>query len=171
MPRKTKKKIVVNDDMQTDYEYYLVEPSGRNYNDSFQPDLKPKEMLKLGVFGGDYFFGHIDEFPNSWFRGVKLSSDGKDPNYNYFKLSASQSLKVWQDKGWIHPDDPKGWFQWYCRYYRGRRHADDERQIKRWRAFKRHLKAVEKNCKRKDYSCRPKQRQALLHWAYDSRKI
>ena len=117
------------------------------------------------------FFAYINEFTKSWFKEAKLSKYGKDARFNYFKVSASQPLKVWQDKGWIHPDDPKGWFQWYSRYYMGRRHADDERQIKRWRAFKRHLKAVEKNCKKYDYSCRPKQRQALLHWAYDSRKI
>ncbi len=166
-----KKKVIVKDDMQVNYEYYLTQASGRNFHDGFLPQLTPKEMLKLGVFGGDYFFGYIDEFPKSWFRGVKLSDHGKDAKYNYFKIRASQSLKVWQEKGWIHPDDPKGWFQWYCRYYMGRRHADDERQIKRWRAFKRHWGAVEKNCNKKDYKCRPKQRQALLHWSYDSRKI
>ncbi|MCF7795150.1 hypothetical protein K9M50_02225 [Patescibacteria group bacterium] len=170
MLRKRKKKIVVNNNIQKDYEYYLIEPSGRNFHDSFQPDLSPRQMLSLGVFGGYYFFGCKEEFPKSWFKGVRVISF-KNPNLNYFKISASQSLKVWQDKGWIHPDDPKGWFQWYARYYMGRRHADDERQIKRWRAFRRHLKAVEKNCKKGDHSCRPKQRQALLHWAYDSRKI
>lgn len=171
MSRTKKKLVVVKDDMQSNYEYYLTEPSGRNFDDSFQPALSPKEMLSLGVFGGDYFFGYIKEFPKSWFTSALLSDHGKDSKYNYFKISASQSLKVWQNKGWIHPDDPKGWFQWYCRYYMGRRHADDQRQIKRWRAFKRHLKAVEKNCQKGDYNCRPKQRQALLHWAYDSRII
>ena len=113
MPRKIKKKIVVNDDMQTNYEYYLLEPSGRNFNDSFQPDLSPKQMLSLGIFGGDYFFAYINEFTKSWFKEAKLSKYGKDARFNYFKVSASQPLKVWQDKGWIHPDDPKGWFQWY----------------------------------------------------------
>ncbi|MFP4515050.1 MAG: hypothetical protein ACLFNO_03560 [Parcubacteria group bacterium] len=170
MSRSRKKKILVNNEIQSDYEYYLTEPSGRNFHDSFQPDLSPKEMLRLGVFGAYYFFNCEKEFPRSWFKGVKIN-EYKDPNLNYFKVSASQSLKVWQDKGWIHPDDPKGWFQWYARYYMGRRHADDERQIKRWRAFRRHWSAVENNCKKGDYKCRPKQRQALLHWAYDSRKI
>ena len=113
MPSKIKKKIVVKDDMQDNYEYDLTEASGRNFNDSFTPDLSPKDMLELGVFGGDYFLGYIDEFPKSWFKGVKLSKSGKKASYNYFKISASQPLKVWQDKEWIHPDDPKGWFQWY----------------------------------------------------------
>jgi hypothetical protein len=90
---------------------------------------------------------------------------------NFFGVDASQPLKVWQERGWIHPDDPRGWFEWYCRYYMGRRHEDDARQIARWRAFRRHRKAVLNNCHRGDLSCRPRQRQALLHWAYDSRKI
>ena len=71
----------------------------------------------------------------------------------------------------MHCDDPRGWFQWYCRYYFGRRHVDDGRQIKRWKAFRRHLMAVKNNCWPRDLSCHSRQRQALLHWAYDSRKI
>jgi len=86
-------------------------------------------------------------------------------------VNASQPLSVWRQKGWIHKDDPRGWFLWYCRYYMGRRHTDDLRQIKRWLAIKRHIAQLKKHCKTGDLNCRKKQRQAILHWAYDSRKI
>ncbi|MGB1263588.1 MAG: hypothetical protein ACPG52_11815, partial [Cognaticolwellia sp.] len=132
--------------------------------------LTPAEMLALGVFGGKYLTDCQDEFPAEWFVDAKLSPDVKDVSLNYFSVDASQSLSHWRAKGWIHPDDPRGWFQWYCRYYLGRRNEqEDMRQIKRWRAFARHQGAVKKNCQCYDFSCRKKQRQALLHWAYDSR--
>lgn len=165
------KSVTVSDTMQKRYRYVLTEPSGRNFHPDFKPDLTPKEMLKLGVFGGHYMNDCKKELPASWFRGAKLSPEKKDPKLNFFGVNASQPLKVWQKKGWIHKDDPRGWFQWYCRYYRGRRHPDDERQIKRWKAIRRHVAQVRKNCKVGDFSCRPRQRQALLHWAYDSRKF
>lgn len=139
----------------------------------FKPELTPKEMLELGVFSGAYFDEIPREFPEEWFHNARLAQSGMaDPKLNYFEIKASQSLKVWQEKGWINPVDPKGWFQWYCRYYLGRRLDDeDERQIKRWKAMKRHIAQIEKNCHKGDMVCRRKQRQALLHWAYDSRKI
>lgn len=138
----------------------------------FKPDLTPKQMLKLGIFGGLYFPDQPKEFPKEWFKGAKLSQDGiMHKELNYFKVNASQSLAVWQAKGWIHPQDPIGWFQWYCRYYTGRRTDDDERQIKRWLAMRRHIMQIKNNCRAGDIFCRPRQRQALLHWAYDSRKI
>jgi len=168
-----KKQVKVKDKMQDDYVYFLVEPAGKNFAKHFDPDLSPKEMLELGVFGGRYITDCKDEFPDSLFKKAKLNSDNHDPELNFFKINASQPLSVWKEKGWINKDhDPRGWFQWYCRYYIGRRlPGEDERQIKRWRMFKRHKAQVEKNCDKGDYSCRPKQRQALLHWAYDSRKI
>lgn len=138
----------------------------------FDPDLTPKQMLELGVFGGLYFSDKPKEFPHDWWEKAKLSVDGKKHSeLNYFKVNASQPLSVWQAKGWINPQDPRGWFQWYCRYYLGRRSKDDERQIKRWRAMQRHVTQIKNHCKKGDVACRPKQRQALLHWAYDSRKI
>ncbi len=152
--------------------YKQSEPSGRNFAKDFTPDLTPKEMLRLGVFGGSYFAHDRVEFPKSWFVGAKLSPDGAPhKELNYFKINASQPLSVWQQKGWIHKDDPRGWFQWYCRYYLGRRHSDDERQIKRWKAMRRHIAQIVYNCRTGDEFCRVKQRQALLHWAYDSRKF
>lgn len=165
------KKIVVNDQMQHDYEYYLLEPVGKNFDPDFKPDLTPKEMLELGVFGGKYLTDCQKEFPKDWFEKAKLSPGEKDVSLNFFKVDASQKLSDWKRKGWLHPNDPRGWFQWYCRYYMGRRSIDDERQIKRWKAMTRHIAQIKKNCQRGDLNCRRKQRQALLHWAYDSRKF
>ena len=166
-----KKRVVVNDKMQSNYIYYLAEPIGCNFDSEFNPDLSPKQMLVMGVFGGKYMTDCQDEFPHDWFEKARLSPQKKDINLNFFKVDASQSLKEWQKKSWIHPQDPRGWFQWYCRYYMGRRTTDDQRQIKRWKAMNRHLAQVKKNCLSGDLDCRKKQRQALLHWAYDSRKI
>jgi len=164
-------KILVNDLMQTGYVYELSEPAGRNFRPDFVPELTPKEMLELGVFGGKYMTDCRDEFPASWFRDARLCSERHDPNLNFFGVNASQPLSVWRENGWINEEDPRGWFQWYCRYYMGRRCADDDRQIKRWRAIRRHIAQIRKNCVARDYSCRPRQRQAVLHWAYDSRTI
>jgi hypothetical protein len=111
------------------------------------------------------------EFPPSWFAHAKLSPQYHDPRLNYFKVSASQPLADWIKKGWIYHEDPRGWFQWYCRYYMGRRCPDDERQIRRWKAMRRHVAQIRWHCRKGDIRCRPKQRQALLQWAYDSRRI
>ena len=165
------KKIIINDNMQKGY-YYLTEPIGKNFDSEFKPELTPREILELGVFGGKYMTDCKNEFPPSWYKNAKLSPKIKNVELNYFKVDASLSLKEWEDKGWIMPLDPRGWFQWYCRYYYGRRMPEeDRRQIKRWKAMKRHVGAVKKNCTPTDLNCRAKQRQALLHWAYDSRKI
>ena len=163
-----KQKIVVNDLMQQDYQYYLTEPEGRNFDPRFQPQLTPRQMLEMGIFGGKYMTDCTEEFPNDWFANARLCHERHVPELNFFGVNASQPLSVWRAKGWIHPDDPRGWFQWYCRYYRGRRCLDDERQIGRWRAMERHIAQVRKNCPEGILACRRKQRQALLHWAYDS---
>ena len=152
--------------------YYLTEPVGKNFDSEFKPELTPAQMLELGVFGGKYMTDCRDEFPASWYKKAKLCHDFHNPELNYFKINASKPLSYWRRKGWIHPMDPRGWFQWYCRYYIGRRMPEeDKRQIKRWKAMTRHIAQVKKNCVPGDIGCRPKQRQALLHWAYDSRKI
>lgn len=166
-----KQNVVVNDLMQKNYVYFLTEPIGGNFHPDFRPELTPKEMLELGVFGGKYMTDCRGEFPPDWFKDAKLCPERHDPGLNCFGVNASQPLSVWRQKGWIYLEDPRGWFQWYCRYYMGRRCPDDDRQIGRWRAMPRHIAQIRKNCRRGDLDCRPKQRQALLHWGYDSRKI
>jgi len=166
-----KHKVVVNDRMQTNYVYYRIEPPGKNFHPDFKPELTPKQMLLLGVFGGKYMTDCRSEFPPDWFARARLCPARHDPAMNFFGVNASQSLAVWRAKGWIHDEDPRGWFQWYCRYYMGRRCPDDLRQIKRWMAMKRHLAQIKKHCLPGDLNCRKRQRQALLNWAYDSRKI
>lgn len=164
--------VIVDDRMQHGYRYQRSEPSGRNFADDFAPELTPAEMLALGVFCGKYMTDCGDEFPASWFARAKLSPGAADCSLNYFGVQAGASLREWRAKGWIHPDDPRGWFQWYCRYYSGRRLAgEDERQIARWRAFRRHAAQVRRHCEPGDPFCRPRQRQALLQWAYDSRTL
>ena len=164
-------KIVVNDRMQKNYIYYLTAPSGRRFAPGFSPDLTPPQMLRLGVFGGKYMTDCRAEFPAHWFAGARLCPDRHEPAMNFFGRNASQPLSVWRAKGWIYREDPRGWFQWYCRYYRGRRGPDDERQIQRWQAMRRHIAQLQKHCRAGDLDCRPKQRQALLNWAYDSREL
>ena len=167
------KKIVVHDPLQRGYTYVRSAPSGKKFDAGFMPELTPKEMLELGVFGGDYFEGEIDEYPMDWFKNEKTSTNGKyDASLNFFSIRASQSREEWERKGWIHPEDPRGWFQWYCRYYLGRRNpTEDARQIERFKKIVRHLAQIKYNCRPKDFTCRPRQRQAVLHWAYDSRVI
>jgi hypothetical protein len=166
-----KKEVIVNDFMQTGYVYQRTEPVGMNFHIDFKPDLTPAEMLHLGVFGGKYMTDCLAEFPEAWFQDVKLCHEFHDPDLNFFGVNASKPLAYWRAKGWIYPDDPRGWFQWYCRYFMGRRCEDDERQIRRWKAIQRHVAQLRKNCRQGDLECRRKQRQALLHWAYDSRKM
>jgi hypothetical protein len=164
--------VVVHDRMQQGYQYECVAPIGRNFDPEFTPELTPQEMLRLGVFCGKYMTDTRDEFPQSWFTQAKLATGRRDCALNCFGVDASQPLAVWRAKGWIHPDDPRGWFQWYCRYYMGRRMPEeDRRQVKRWKAMRRHIRQIERNCEPRDLTCRRRQRQALLHWAYDSRNI
>ena len=164
--------VIVNDKMQQGYRYELSASVGRDFDPQFRPDLTPKQMLELGVFCGKYLTDCRDEYPASWFARAKLSPSGRDCSLNYFGVDASQPLSEWRRKGWMHADDPRGWFQWYCRYYMGRRLPDeDARQIGRWKAMKRHVSQIRRHCEPGDPMCRPRQRQALLHWAYDSRRI
>ncbi|MDD5056050.1 MAG: hypothetical protein PHZ00_07350 [Candidatus Peribacteraceae bacterium] len=163
--------VKVHDRMQR-ARYVLTEPIGRNFDPRFKPELSPKQLLELGIFGGKYMTDCRDEFPADWFEHAKLCPERHDPVLNCFGVNASQPLSVWRKKGWIHPADPRGWFQWYCRYFLGRRMPEeDDRQIKRWIAIRRHIAQIKNNCDRGDLSCRRRQRQALLHWAYDSRRM
>ena len=167
----TVKWVEISDLMQPSFYYWLTEPIGKNFHPGFDPDLTPRQMLELGVFGGKYLTDCVAEFPEEWFSAAKLSPERHDPELNYFGANASKPLAYWREKGWIYPDDPRGWFQWYCRYYLGRRSPDDDRQIRRWKAMRRHVAQLKKNCEPWDMDCRPKQRQALLHWAHDTRQI
>ena len=143
--------------MQKGYRYELTDPIGRNFDPEFKPELTPAEMLALGVFCGKYRTDCRKEFFASWFKKAKLSPKGRDCSLNYFGVDASRPLSEWRLKGWIHDDDPRGWFQWYCRYYMGRRMPEeDRRQIKRWKAFRRHVNQIKMNCEPGDLFCRPR---------------
>lgn len=159
--------VSVADRMQRHYSYRLEAPVGTEFAPGFEPFFSPKEMLALGVFEGKYLNDCRAEFPSAWYDGAKLS-DQPDPGLNRFGIKSRQPLSVWREKGWIMGPDPRGWFQWYCRYFLGRRLTEiDELQIKRWRAFRRHAAQVRNNCDPGDWTCRPRQRQALLQWSYD----
>jgi hypothetical protein len=164
--------ILVDDRMQQGYRYVRRAPMGQGFAAGFEPELTPAEMLELGAFCGKYLTDCRGEFPADWFAQAKLAPGPPDCSLNYFGVRASSPLREWRAKGWIHTDDPRGWFQWYCRYFSGRRlPGEDERQIGRWRAFRRHAAQVRRYCEPGDPFCRPKQRQALLQWAYDSRVL
>jgi hypothetical protein len=159
--------IEVSDKMQSGYRYELVAPVGKEFPNIFRPYFSPQKMLEMGVFEGKYCNDCIGELPEEWFRKAKLSVK-PDPEQNYFGLKSRQSLPVWRQKGWIYGPDPRGWFQWFCRFYLGRRLPDvDSIQIKRWKAFARHAGQIRANCEPGDIFCRRRQRQALLQWSYN----
>jgi hypothetical protein len=171
--------------MEKDYSYVLSENPGTNFGEGFEPYLTPGEILALGAFGGKYLNDCLLEFPAEWFwrAGLagKLCPEGQDISVNYFKIDSRLPLSEWRKSGWVrggkvltgkrsvlsatqNPDE-RGWFQWYCRYWLGRRIPElDAVQIQRWKNFRRHYGAVQKACGGLD--CRPRQRQALLHWAW-----
>jgi len=184
-------KITVYNKMEKDYSYVLSENPGKNFIEGFEPELTPAKILELGSFEGKYLNDCLLEFPKEWFIKAiekgKLSPQGPNPELNQYKIKSRLNIDVWEDYGWIpNPDDNiakqypilsdkeknndiRGWFQWYCRYWMGRREPEmDIVQIKRWRAFRRHLGQIKANCKAGDLECRPKQRQALTQWAYKS---
>jgi len=170
-------------------QYKLVKPYGKVAEGAFRPQLSPPEMLAKGIFEGKYLNDDTAEYPRQWFEGAlkakKLRPEGADPQINMFKIKSRLPLSEWRAYGWIPSPkrvtrrkqydilsssknpDTKGWFQWYCRYYLGRRIPElDEVQKKRWRAFTRHAGAIKKNCRAHNLTCRPRQRQALLQWGY-----
>ncbi|NKB22466.1 MAG: hypothetical protein GKS01_18425 [Alphaproteobacteria bacterium] len=159
--------IPVNDRMQFGYSYELIAPLGEDFANDFKPHFTPSKMLEMGVFEGKYCNDCRNEFPAFWFAKAKISNT-PDIALNYFGIKSRQPLSVWRQKGWIYGPDPRGWFQWYCRYYLGRRLPDvDAIQIKRWKAFARHAGQIRANCDPGDIFCRPRQRQALLQWSHD----
>ena len=159
--------ITVSDQMQDGYSYRLETQMNDQFAVNFQPCYSPKEMLEMGVFEGKYCTDCRPEFPSDWFENAKTSHHA-DPSLNYFGVKSRQPLSEWRRKGWIFGHDPRGWFQWYCRYFLGRRIPEiDSIQIKRWRGFTRHAGQIRKNCEPGDVFCRPRQRQALLQWSHD----
>lgn len=159
--------VKVNDKMQRGYSYKLEAAMGEDFAEGFNPCFTPQQMLEMGVFEGKYCNDCIGELPQEWFAKAKISETA-DEKLNYFGIKSRQPLSVWQENGWIYGQDPRGWFQWYCRYYLGRRiEKIDKIQLTRWKNFARHAGQIKANCKAGDLSCRPKQRQALLQWAYD----
>ena len=159
--------VQVSDRMQTGYAYKIAAPAGADFAPDFTPHFSPAEMLRLGVFEGRYCNDCQQELPREWFAEARISEQ-PDPRLNCFGVKSRQPLVVWRQKGWIIGDDPRGWFQWYCRYWLGRRTpAIDRRQVQRWRAFRRHAGQIRANCAPGDLFCRPRQRQALLQWSHD----
>jgi hypothetical protein len=159
--------VHVSDRMQSGYSYELVAPAGEGFAAGFTPRFAPAEMLEFGVFEGKYLNDCRGEFPPEWFERARIA-DRADPALNRFRVKSRQPLSHWRAKGWIYGPDPRGWFQWYCRYWLGRRLPEvDEIQVKRWRAFARHAGQIRANCYPGDLLCRPRQRQALLQWSHD----
>jgi hypothetical protein len=159
--------IIVTDRMQSGYSYVISAPPGARFAPDFKPVFSPKKMLELGVFEGKYCNDCRPELPDDWFENARIA-DRPDPSLNCFGIKSRQPLAVWRQNGWIIGPDPRGWFQWYCRYYLGRRLPEvDLIQIQRWRRFARHVAQVRKNCMPGDIFCRRRQRQALLQWAHD----
>ncbi len=159
--------VTVDDRMQTGYRYRIAAPEGADFDPRFTPRFSPAEMLELGIFEGKYCNDCTGELPEAWFKKARIA-DRPDPKLNHFGVKSRQPLSEWRRKGWIHGEDPRGWFQWYCRYYLGRRMPEVDRiQIGRWRNFRRHAGQIRANCEPGDLACRPRQRQALLQWSHD----
>ena len=167
--------IKVYNKMDNGYSYTLSKNIGEIDHPEFTPYFTPAEMLEMGVIEGKYLNDCILEFPREWYEDA-IKSNSLSPHManidcNCFSIKSRMPRGEWMHKGWIpqiegDPDN-RGWFQWYCRYYIGRRIPElDNVQIKRWKAFKRHYGQVRKNCD--DLQCRPKQRQALLQWGYNA---
>jgi len=158
----------------------------------FKPNLSPKEVLQMGSFGGTYFrpiyssvtkqkYGKEvwQELPSDWLTGLNIktqvASSLYDASRNKYKVKCGASLEEWENSGWMREQDPYGWFQWYCRFYQGRRTDDDERQIGRWSnccgekgRWKNNLisKIVKAGCGWDNYNISPVVRQTLQHWGY-----
>lgn len=164
--------IKVDDLMQRGYSYELVRPIGDLSDLGILPQVSPAEMLAMGVFEGRYLNDCIGELPREWLLNARVSLAGPDPSVNFYGQKSRSSLSEWREKGWIDERDPRGWFQWYCRAWLGRRTDDDIRQAKRWKSFgPRHQAQIVAKLKKLgkkagDPTVHPRQRQGLLQWAH-----
>ena len=156
----------------------------------FKPNLSPRQMFKLGSFGGTYWrpikssitgksYKYVHKkYPKDWWSGIPekhLSSSTYDKSINKYGVKVGTTLEFWESKKWIKKSHPYGWVHWYCSYFNGRRSPDDERQIKRWLGlagprgrFMRFLvtQIIKKRAKWDDETISPKIRQVLQHWGY-----
>jgi len=160
---------------------------------TFRPNLSPMEVLQQGGFGGTYFRSIdsavtglryqgtevLGELPKEWIKGLSVSKQlccqDYDTKVNKYGVKCGGCLGMWESSGWIVSIDPYGWFQWYCRYFQGRRSTDDERQISRWAKsagitgrFRGQLcnKVLYANTSVDDRSISPVIRQTLHHWGF-----
>jgi hypothetical protein len=181
-------KVIVWNKMEKEYSYTLAVDPGTNFDPKFKPYATPGEILAMGAFEGKYLNDCLLEFPAEWYWNAifadKLRPGESDVSVNLLGVDSRQPLQFWIDSGWVpgghhkgmHPElsDPKinpdgrGWFQWYCRYWMGRRiPALDKIQIQRWSAFARHAGQIKAHCTKGDLDCRPRQRQGLFQWAHN----
>ncbi|KAH8196073.1 hypothetical protein TruAng_009759 [Truncatella angustata] len=129
------------------------DPAGAYHFEShsdFAPNKSPEEIIREGCFGGSYwrplYSKHLKttieddwkELPSDWTDGLDIERYLTNPEYNpeinKYGVACGQSIEQWEAAGWIdHQYDVRGWFQWYCRFWMGRRCDDDERQISRWK--------------------------------------
>ena len=158
---------------------------------NFKPNLTPKEVMQLGSFGGTYFrpikssvtrksYKDVwQEFPSDWFQGLDIQLQVASPTYtnsvNKYQVKCGGSLQMWEESGWIKKKDPYGWFQWYCRFYCGRRCDDDQHQVQRWLncagpkgRWRNNLiaKCVRQGKEWHSEEVSPVVRQTLQHWGY-----
>jgi len=183
--------IKVWNKMEKNYSYTLSENPGTNFAADFKPYATPGEMLASGAFEGKYLNDCLLEFPAEWYWNAlqldKLRPDKSDVRVNLMGVDSRQPLTFWKESGWVpsrlhtnhkaqHPElsdatvnkDERGWFQWYCRYWMGRRIPELDRiQISRWKAFTRHAGQIKANCSPGVITCRPRQRQGLFQWAHN----
>ena len=158
----------------------------------FTPNLTPREIFKLGSFGGTYWrpiYSSVTnkyyknkylKYPKFWWKNISkncLTNKWTDynKNINKYNVKVGTTLEFWEKKNWITKYHPYGWVQWYCDFYNGKRSKDDDRQIYRWirtagpkSRFRRALinLILKKKSSYNDFNISPKRRQTLQHWAY-----